>query len=271
MRNFVSRIPLGENKWAYEQAPEFAESAERHLRRIRRLWKPPGYFYHLRSGGHIAAVQSHLRNRVFAKIDLSRFFERVTRNRIIKRLCALGIDADEATDFAITSTVWRYGRTEDGRKQFVLPYGFVQSALLASLDLDKSRLGREISSLSELGLTLSVYVDDIVVSGIVENQVEAAFGKLVDAADVAGFPINEEKCVSVQDRMRAFNIDFAYDQMEVAADRMREFEVDVMTALDDDRKTAIVAYVKSVNIAQARRFFETFNRHLGCASHLFEN
>lgn len=241
------------------------------MRRIRQAWKPPSNFYHLKSGGHVAAVRSHLHNSYFAKIDLSRFFERVTRNRIIKRLCSIGIDADEASDFAILSTVWRYGRKQDGTKRFVLPYGFVQSALLASLDLDKSQLGREISGLVDNGLSVSVYVDDIVISGTAEGQVLGAYNRLNDAAAISGFPVNADKSTSVQAHMRAFNIDFSHNHMEVAPDRMREFERDVMMAIEDDSKIAVVAYVKSINHEQSVLFFETFRRSLGCASHLFES
>jgi hypothetical protein len=43
---------------------------------------------------------------------------------------------------------------------FVLPYGFVQSPILASLALDKSKLGKLLRKLNgRTDITVSVYVD----------------------------------------------------------------------------------------------------------------
>lgn len=269
MRNFISRIPLGDDKWAFEQAPYFADEAAHQMKKIQKLWNAPEYFFHLKSGGHVAAVQRHLKSHHFAKIDLKRFFEQVSRNRIIRRLCAIGIAHKAASEFAIESTVWRNARTSNGTKKFVLPYGFVQSALLASLDLDKSMLGRNIRDLVSKGLVVSVYVDDIVISSESKELVELSLPKIVSAAQMAGFPINQEKSTNVQPQMSAFNIDFGHNRMCVSPERMLKFEEDIMMASDDGRKIAIVAYVRSINPNQALSFYRAFHGRLACAAHLF--
>lgn len=270
MRNFTARIPLGADKWAFEQVPELAKSAENQMRKIKHLWKPPAHFYHLKSGGHVAAVQSHLTNKYFAKIDLSRFYERVSRNRIIKRLCSLGYALDDATNFAVLSTVWRGKYKADGLKQFVLPYGFVQSALLASLDLSKSRLGSEIQDRIFAGVNVSVYVDDIVISGAKVNIVEEAYIAINKAAAIAGFPVNTEKSSQAQEHVQAFNIDFKHGHMEVCRKRFEEFQEDILMDSDTDKRIALVGYVRSVNKEQARALVDALPNHLECALHLVQ-
>jgi hypothetical protein len=63
---------------------------------VRRRWRAPYYFYHLRSGGHIAALRAHLHNRCFATLDISGFFNSVTRAKIHRALRSIGIGHERA-------------------------------------------------------------------------------------------------------------------------------------------------------------------------------
>lgn len=93
-----------------------------------------------------------------------------------------------AEDFAVTSTVW------DARtRRFVLPYGFAQSPLLASIDLDMSLLGRLLIQLQREGLTLSVYVDDIIVSSDHKDPVQTALSAIIEAARESNYVLNESR------------------------------------------------------------------------------
>jgi hypothetical protein len=265
MHNYVHRIPLGEDKWAYEQKPSLIEPANIWMDEIRKRWQPPNYFFHLRSGGHVAAARSHLKNRYFAKTDLRRFFEQVTKNRIIRRLSGLGFQPDDAIDFAVASTI---RISTDGQDRFALPYGFVQSPLLASLDIDKSELGRTFSNLDKSGHTISVYVDDIVISGPTKEQVEEGLTLIRDAASVSNYEINEAKSTNTLPSMVAFNIAFGHEYMHVTDDRITEFEQAILTTYDEDAKIAVLAYIKSINHAQAVELFNKFESHLECARHI---
>ena len=268
MRNYLSRIPLGNDKYAYDQAPVFAEAAEDAMRNIKKRWKRPLYFYHLRRGGHVAAVRSHLGSDFFGKIDLRRFYEQVSRNRIIKRLRSLGLDLADATDIAVQSTVLSPVKKPCGGDHYMVPYGFVQSALLASIDMDKSQLGRVMTDIDKSDLNLSVYVDDIVVSGSDETPVSAALNLLREAAATSHFPINEEKSCDVRDTMNAFNIEFRNGHMAISQERMEEFQGQIMLSGDDDTNIAILAYVHSVNQTQAQDLFDALPRYLSCAAHI---
>lgn len=105
MRNYSSRFRLPNGKWAHIQLEDLAEAAERRIAEIRRLWRPPDYFFHLRSGGHISALNQHRHNSWYGKVDLSSFFNNVTRHRITRSLKKIGYSFRDAEEFAVASTV----------------------------------------------------------------------------------------------------------------------------------------------------------------------
>src|SRR6056297_3097158 len=49
------------------------------------------FYYHLRDGGHVAAIHSHRPNTHFCKIDLENFFYSVARNQVVRALRSIGI------------------------------------------------------------------------------------------------------------------------------------------------------------------------------------
>ena len=259
-QNFKTRIPLGNGKWAFEQTEEFAAAAETELARIHRVWSPPKFFYHLRSGGHVAATRRHMRSEWFGKIDLKQIFEQVTRNRIIKRLCALGYNFEEATNFAVSSTV----KAASPREAFVLPYGFVQSPTLASIDMEMSHLGRTLRKISASELVLTVYVDDILISGTTRAPVDEALAEIRNAATTARYLINEAKSTPAADGVTAFNIDIAPNSMAITRSRLDEFGAAIMTAGRGQRSRAILGYIRTVNPTQSALIEKIFHRHLGC-------
>lgn len=258
MQNYKQRIPLGPDKWAFEQVEGFASAAKVKMRDIRKVWRRPPHFYHLRRGGHVAATKLHLESDYFAKIDLKRFFEQVSRNRVVKRLTALGFSFTEAEDFAIASTV----RHSVDRTKFVVPYGFVQSPLLASIDLDFSALGQAIRTLKSSDIRVSVYVDDIIVSSNDEQAVRDAFGVLINAAAAANYEVNEDKSQPCGDRLGAFNLNISRGFMAVNEARLSEFVEDIGRAGDSPESTAILLYVETINPQQADELIAHFGKNI---------
>jgi len=80
---------------------------------VRRRWRPPRYFYHLRTGGHVGALSEHLHNLCFATLDISRFFDSVTRAKIHRALRSIGIAHDRAWEITQKSTVEKTLRQRD--------------------------------------------------------------------------------------------------------------------------------------------------------------
>jgi Reverse transcriptase (RNA-dependent DNA polymerase) len=220
-----------------------------------RRWRPPHYFYHLRSGGHVAALRAHLHNRCFATLDIGGFFDSVTRSKIHRALCSIGIDHGNAWDIARESTVEKTRRKSD----FSLPYGFVQSPALASLALDRSALGRAMKVLARSNHTkLSCYVDDVILSGVEDETVESGRLALIEAARLSNFAINATKSQFPGPEISAFNVVLSNGEMAITDDRMHDFENDLLRATPS-AAAAIIAYVRSVNPSQADRLV-----HNGC-------
>lgn len=247
MRNYIGRFRLQIGKWAYIQSDELASEAKVHIRQIRRLWKPPKYFFHLQKGGHVAALRQHQPGTWFGKVDLSKFFNNVSRHRITRCLKRIGYSFREAEDFAVASTVC----VNQEPRRFALPYGFVQSPLLASIALDMSALGSCLRRLDSREGKVSAYVDDIIVSATTEDEVAVAMSEIRTAARSSNFPINDAKSHGPSTSLRAFNIDVETHGMEIAGERFEEMCQEVLINGPGQVSQGILGYVRSVNTVQA--------------------
>jgi hypothetical protein len=252
MHNYRCRVPLKGGKVAFAQRWEFAEAAKPHIRRITAYWTAPSYFYHLQPGGHLAALKVHLGRKWFGKVDLSRFFSHITRNRIIRSLIGVGYSFREAMDFAVASTVF-----DPSTGKYVLPYGFVQSPILASVDLNRSALGNYFRSIPS-EMALSVYVDDIIISSDNRIAILDGLNKLVSAAKVAGLSINHAKKVGPSPEVTAFNIRMSQEPLAIIEDRLSVMEQLVNARGAGPASDGVLRYVQSVNDNQAEEMRQRF-------------
>lgn len=256
MRNYVSRFKLPNGKWAYIQDPALVPSAKENIRIIRKKWSPPPYFYHLLPGGHVAALKAHLRSRWFGKIDLSSFFYSVGRHRITRCLKALGFPFRDADQIAIASTVC----VNSARRQFALPFGFLQSPLLASIALDQSALGSALRKLHDDGAKVSVYVDDILVSSATDDPVNEALNTLRTAAKLSNFLVNEAKSQGPTKSVLSFNVLVQSSHMHITAERLETMSQSVLMHGAGPVSNGILGYVESINEKQASELVSSFPR-----------
>lgn len=215
---------------------------------IEGLWKPPANYFHLLEGGHVAAVKSHRNATWLASLDLQRFFDQITRTKIHRALKVIGLQHKDAWEMACDSTVDK----KPPKRQFNLPFGFVQSPIVASVVLAQSALGGAIRSLLADGLTVTVYVDDITISGPSEDRVRAAVEQLETGAELAGFAFNLDKTQPPNGAVTSFNIAFGSGVLEVTEERMVEFEAAIRNG-NEYQVGGILGYVGSVNHGQADR------------------
>lgn len=185
-------------------------------RKVERRFDPPAYFFHLRDGGHVAAIHTHRSRRYFARVDIENFFYGVSRNRIIRALRALDLPGTER--YAKWSTV----KNPFGAPSYALPYGFVQSPILASLVLAQSPLGVFLGELSKF-VTVSVYVDDIAISGNNRRVLERAYKKVRRKVLESNLKINEAKCAAPGLEVELFNCHLTHLQTLVTDVRRDEF------------------------------------------------
>jgi hypothetical protein len=209
-------------------------------------WRPPAYFYHFRPGGHVAACRHHLTNPCFARLDIKSFFGSVTRTKVHRALRRIGVSQDDAFAFASTSTVLREGE----RGRYALPFGFVQSMVLASVALDRSLVGQRLLAAHRPHIKVSVYVDDIILSARQMAPLLEYVNVLVATANAAGFQFNPSKTLEPSIFTEAFNINVSQGTMCVTSERLAVFERE-MHGQNRSRIDAVIAYVGTVNKAQA--------------------
>src|SRR5690606_27754747 len=161
--------------------------------------------YHLRQGGHVAALRCHDARAFFLRADLDDFFGRVNRSRVTR--CLKGWHSyAEAREMASESVARRPSSSD-----FVLPYGFVQSPILASLALDRSKLGAYLRKANaNPALDVSLYMDDIVISSDDEKLLADVAGELETASVAARFPLSASKGRGPAPCVSAFDIEISH-------------------------------------------------------------
>ncbi|MHB8310056.1 reverse transcriptase domain-containing protein [Metallibacterium sp.] len=238
---------LKPGRWVFAPTDEARVTGQRIKSAVEARWKPPCFYFHLRGGGHVAAVHSHMPSKFFFRADIDDFFGRVSKSRITRCLKSWFSYAN-AREMASESVVKR-----PGVEGFVLPYGFVQSPVLASLALEKSKLGAYLRKLSGRGdLRVSVYVDDIIISGDDEGLLGAVGQQVVDVASKAFFPLGVGKREGPAEEVTAFNIRVSHAALDITDKRMAALRLSYQTAMSEFAKAGILSYVNSVNPLQSK-------------------
>ena len=204
--------------------------------KVESRFNPPWYFFHLQKGGHVAALHIHRKHRYFARVDIENFFYTVSRNRIARCLQKLGIGGGER--FAKWSTI----KNPYGEPTYSLPYGFVQSALLASLALAHSPVGTYLHELSNT-VAVSVFMDDIAISGNNRRILERAYRKLIRNLAASPFKINVRKSQAPGLEVELFNCHMERLKTLVTEERRAVF---YSTPRSEFGVAAFAAYCRSV-------------------------
>jgi len=244
INNYTQRFCLPSGKYVYVQEDGYRAKADDFLAWSLRRWRPPSYYYHYQAGGHVAALKLHHGSQYFARADIERFFWHVTRNKIVRALKRIGFTYEDAYEFAVNATVSNGGR-------HFLPFGFVESPFLATLCLEKSMLGETFRVIRKKGIKLSIYVDDIILSGESEANVETALELICQVGQEVGFPLNGAKLQKAAGAVNAFNINAGTDWMEISSTRMADFKEAIIDAGPGNKTNAIIAYVSTVSKNQA--------------------
>lgn len=220
------------------------------VEQLKDRWSPPPYFYHLRKGGHVAALFDHVKNTHFCVMDIKAYFTSTTRSMVVKALKKAGYRFPQAMRDATVSSV----RHPDSMGRRVLPYGFIQSALLATLCLEHSHIGRVLRDLDKSSLTLSVYMDDIIASGdaAMERDVKMAFTQLEHAFDRSPYMINRIKTQPPGREICVFNALLSHHSIQVHHDRMEKFKEALIANENRHSVFAILRYVGVLNPAQEK-------------------
>jgi hypothetical protein len=245
---WLSRFEVAPGKLVYVPDAATKEFGRQLKQDVEKLWQPPAYFEHLGTRGHVRALQDHLDSRYFARVDLKSFFGSIYRNRITRNLHELLHDYKRARAAAVMSTVpVRVGEA----LRHVLPFGFVQSPLIATLCLATSKLGRTLKELNGV-VELTVYVDDILISSDSQALLTEAYESLLSAAVASKFVVHAEKSSPPAERTTVFNIDLETHHLKISDPRLARFQAKLVEA-GEEVVGGILGYVRSVNSEQAEQ------------------
>lgn len=242
-----TRFELKPGKWVFVPSEESIKLGKKIKSQIEVRWKAPSNYFHLKAGGHVAALRSHLGQATFIHLDIQNFFDSINQSRItrcLKERFGYGI----ARDIAIASTVLAPSLAT---KKFILPYGFVQSPIIASICLFESALGKYLRQLRKMdGVVVSVYVDDIVISTAASIDAASIVEDIKAAAKRAGFAFNMAKEEGPADSIKAFNIELGQDSLDISYERLKSFREAYLNADSEHQRKGIVGYIESVNASQ---------------------
>lgn len=245
---WLHRFERKPGRWVFEPSSEARADGIEVKALVESRWKAPTYYFHLRQGGHVAALLRHQRSTSFVKVDIADFFGSVSRSRISRVLKEFFPHAD-ARRMATVSTV---RHPEDATRQ-ILPYGFIQSPLLASLALHKSGLGKYLDELRrDRRFVVTVYVDDIIVSGGDHAELRDVLSALKMKAQRSRFTFSDEKEQGPAGSISAFNIELTTGiPLSVLPPKFAEFRDAFRNSTSELQRAGIQGYVRSVNQVQA--------------------
>lgn len=195
-------------------------------------------FFHLRAGGHVAAMHYHRPNTFFARIDISRFFYSISRRRVQSALDRVGVG--NVGFYAKWSTV----RNPYGEPKYALPYGFVQSPILASLVIATSAIGGHLLALPN-NVSATVYMDDIILSSTEEAALKRAYDDTLRVLEQDGFEVSAKKLRPPAPEVDIFNCDLSTGRTAVRDDRIDAFFSKAPSAVSEE---AFIAYCATVEV-----------------------
>jgi len=217
---------------------------------ISNRWRPPSYFAHMSTGGHVEALRKHLGRTLFIRADIDQFFNRINLSRVTRSLSAL-FSYNDARQMAKNSVVRDPSSAE---KRFILPFGFVQSPLIASLCLRHSALGNYLHTLAcSPDCTVSVYMDDIIISTDSSENAKDILAQTSERATRSNLELNNTKTAGPAKRIEAFNIELSTGDIRLTDERYAQFETEYLRTADENKRAGIIGYINSVNPHQAAR------------------
>lgn len=94
-------------------------------------------------------------------------------------------------------------------------------------------------------------MDDIVISGNSESDVDALLNELLSAASKSHFEVNPSKVRLTSHTLESFNIELSPQTLNITADRLDAFKQEILNTENQAKIDAIIGYVKTVNISQS--------------------
>jgi len=256
---WIHKFEIKPGKWVFVPSEKSIEIGTEIKSSLEKCWSPPSYFYHLQKGGHVKAIKKHLQSNSFIHLDIQDFYGSINKSRVTRCLKKY-FGYEKARSIAVDSTV-RFQSHSDNK--YVLPFGFIQSPILASICLADSSLGRYLHKLYKQNIVLvSVYMDDFVLSTRKNIDLNSILSSFVQVSEKSKFKINHKKEEGPASKITAFNIDLIHKNISIEPERLHKFIEAYNQSSNPYQKKGIRRYVNSVNTAQANKNFSLVNTNI---------
>lgn len=244
---WIQKYELKPDLWIFNPTKESIAQGKEIKDAVQERWTLPSNYFHLLPGGHLAALNVHKADKFFVHLDIAKFFNSINRSRVTRSLKEL-FDYETSRKYTLISTVKHPAKSP---AVYMLPYGFVQSPILASLCLRYSTLGRKIDNLSRAtSIQVSVYMDDIIISGNDSDHLGKIAEEVKESADRSGFTLNTAKEEGPSATITVFNIKLTNASLEIKPTRYEEFKDRYNSTKNPRIKRGIETYITSVNTSQ---------------------
>lgn len=252
-QRWSSKFQIKPGSWVFVPTDEAVKYGNFIKASIEARWSPPNYYYHLRDGGHVKALSSHLEHEFYIHLDISNFFGCINKTRATRSLKRYW-SYDAAREMASQSTVRDPNSLKNAR--YILPFGFVQSPIIASLCLRNSKLGSYLAKINKTAeVTVSVYMDDIIISSNDAQQMAVILANIKPISELSKFPLNPKKEEGPSGVITAFNIKLSKGVLRLTNERLNAFKAAYRESDNFNVLSGIVGYVSTVNFDQANEIF----------------
>lgn len=247
MEKWINKFEVSPGKWVYVQSETQKAASRAIIKSLEGKWTPPYFYYHLsRSGGHVAAVNSHIEHKFFIYFDIKSFFSSINRTRVT-RVLKKHYPYQEARSIANYSTVKIKNNLES---VYILPFGYSQSPYLSAMCLADSKLGKVLESINTKIVKVSVYMDDIIISSDNPLQLMIARERVIEAMKRSNFEWSKKSILNPSKTITVFNILLSRGSLAVTNERMDSFRREYYLTNSPFVKEGIVNYIYSVNSNQ---------------------
>lgn len=246
---YIHKFSIKSGVWVFVPSPEAIKIGKEIKDEVETRWAAPDYYYHHQSGGHVSALKAHVNNSFFLVLDIQDFFGSINKTKVTRSLKNL-FPYNDARNLA-NNTVLRH--PDEGH--FILPYGFIQSPIIASLCLYFSGFGQWLHrQQSRESLTISVYVDDIVVSANDDGILHPFLLEARAIGSKTGFHLNETKIQGPSRLVTAFNVELGQLSLGITDARLKDFSEVFEVSESERQQQGILHYIKSISRLQHDNF-----------------
>lgn len=245
---WISKFRSEKNSWIFVPTQESYKHGKKIIQEIKEKWTIPSYYFHFQSGGHVSALNNHILHNYFIHYDICNFFSSINRSRITRCFKKI-FPYHKARSIAIESSV---RQPDVNPPKYILPFGFPQSPIIASYCLRMSGLGVLLEKISrDKDFSLSVYMDDIIISSNNIDRIKEKSLLIETKSKKSNFFFHHylDENLNLK-QTEAFNIILKNKEIVISNEKFKDFQNRYQICLNENKRTGISSYIKSVNIEQ---------------------